>query len=195
MDKEVWFDARNHAFNGLLDQWLAKRSPDEWHEATHEGYDVLRLALQFDGNENAACMLINKGFDVNTIPGEYHDPIILLVAYAGPVSYLRILCAANANLHVCNRFGATALAIAISRRRREHVFVLIANGMRLRDVHSNYQNRIDSLTRRMEHNILRFRSRVVVLLRVKKAGNLWRWDKFLLKEIALAVWSTRYLIY
>ena len=40
--------------------------------------------------------------------------------------------------------------------------------------------------------MLRCRAAVVAMLRVKRAGKLWMWDKFLLAELALCVWATRY---
>ena len=43
-----------------------------------------------------------------------------------------------------------------------------------------------------ERGVLRCRAAVVAMLRVKRAGRLLVWDKFLLKQMALDVWATRY---
>ena len=43
-----------------------------------------------------------------------------------------------------------------------------------------------------ERGVLRCQEAVVAMLRVKRAGKLWMWDKFLLAELALCIWSTRY---
>ncbi len=43
-----------------------------------------------------------------------------------------------------------------------------------------------------ERGVLRCRAAVVTMLRVRRAGQLWMWDKFLLAEMALCIWATRY---
>lgn len=43
-----------------------------------------------------------------------------------------------------------------------------------------------------EQRVLSCRLSVVALLMVKRAGSLWKWDKFLVREIAFELWATRY---
>lgn len=70
--------------------------------------------------------------------------------------------------------------------------VLLANGVRLSTVCRSSAIHITSELVKFEQGVLRCRTAAVALMRVKKAGNLWRWDKFLLREMAIAVWATRY---
>lgn len=70
--------------------------------------------------------------------------------------------------------------------------ILIANGVRLANVGCGHHKYITKEHRAFEAGILSLRTKVAAFLRVKTAGKLMRWDKFLLKKIALAVWATRY---
>ena len=107
---------------------------------------------------------------------------------------LEIMCAAGADMHAQDNCGSTIMELAIwnlpldSRSLR----VLVANGVRLCSVREYYHRYIDLARVAFECSVLRCRTKVAALLRIKKAGKLWRWDKFLLKEVAIAVWATRY---
>jgi hypothetical protein len=59
-------------------------------------------------------------------------------------------------------------------------------------VHEDYRENITPELEAFERGVLRCRAAVVAMLRVKRAGKLWMWDKFLLLEMALCIWSTRY---
>ena len=62
--------------------------------------------------------------------------------------------------------------------------VLILNGL-----YVPKRNWTDLETRR---DFIHLRQSVIAILNVKKAGHLARWDKFLLREIALSLWDLRY---
>ena len=70
--------------------------------------------------------------------------------------------------------------------------VLVANGVRLSTVRKDYREVITPELVAFERGVLRCRAAVVAMLRVKRAGQLWMWDKFLLAELAVCIWSTRY---
>ena len=72
------------------------------------------------------------------------------------------------------------------------VRVLMANGVRLSTVNEYRRDLITPELEAFERGVLRCRAAVVAVLRVKRAGQLWMWDKFLLAELALCIWSTRY---
>ena len=64
--------------------------------------------------------------------------------------------------------------------------------MRLSTVRKDRREYITPEMVAFERGVLRCRAAVVAMLRVKRAGRLWMWDKFLLLEIAVCLWSTRY---
>ena len=72
------------------------------------------------------------------------------------------------------------------------VCVLMANGVRLSTVRKDHRKFITPALEAFERGVLCCRAAVVAMLRVKRAGKLWMWDKFLLLEMALCIWSTRY---
>ncbi len=85
-----------------------------------------------------------------------------------------------------------AVMSAASADKLETVRILLANGARLSVVDKRYHEHITPAMVAFERGVLRCRTAAAAMLRVKRAGQLWRWDKFLLKEIALAVWATRF---
>lgn len=77
-------------------------------------------------------------------------------------------------------------------RRRDCVCVLVANGVRLSTVRKDHREFITPELEAFEKGVLRCRAAVVAMLYVKRAGKLWRCDKFLLREIGFAIWATRW---
>lgn len=107
---------------------------------------------------------------------------------------LEALCAVGADMRVLSNHGEAPVEIALGKDRDggESVRVLVANGVRLSTVDGYYRNHITPELEAFEHGVLCCRVAVAVVLSVKRKGNLWRWDKFLLREVAYAVWATRY---
>ena len=64
--------------------------------------------------------------------------------------------------------------------------MLIANGVRLSTVCYSNQRRITPRIRAFERGVLRCRAAVAALLSADRIGRL------LLREVAIAVWTTRY---
>lgn len=109
---------------------------------------------------------------------------------------LEVLCIAGANLQARSNENFTPIDVALINSfpiyNYETARVLIANGVRLNTVHEPYRRYITKELVAFERRVLQCRSAVVALLCVKRVGKLPCWDKFLLKEIAIAVWATRY---
>ena len=80
----------------------------------------------------------------------------------------------------------------IARADKDCVRVLVANGVRLSTVREGNRPYITPELEAFERGVLRCRAGVMAMLRVKRAGQLWMWDKFLMLEIALSIWATRY---
>ena len=64
--------------------------------------------------------------------------------------------------------------------------------VRLSTVREDDRHLITPELEAFERGVLRCRVVVVAMLRVKQAGQLWMWNKFLLAELAVCLWSTRY---
>ena len=70
--------------------------------------------------------------------------------------------------------------------------MLVANGVRLSTVRKGDRDLTTPELEAFERGVLRCRAAVVALLRVKRAGaRLVRWDKYLLKQMAIDLWMTR----
>lgn len=136
-----------------------------------------------------------KGTNLNA-RGRYGWAPVHYAAATRQRRILEILCVAGANLQARSNENFTPIDVAlinsVAGDSYETVCVLIANGVRLNTVHETYRRYITKELVAFEWRVLQCRSAVVALLRVKRVGKLPCWDKFLLKEIAIAVWTTRY---
>ena len=108
---------------------------------------------------------------------------------------LEVLCAAGADLRALSNDGDAPIDYALRNAkedRGESVRVLVANGVRLSTARARDRQFITPELEAFERGVLCCRAAVVAMLRVKRAGKLVRWDKFLLLEIAVCTWATRY---
>ena len=108
---------------------------------------------------------------------------------------LEVLCAAGADLRASDKDGCSPIDRALLYAHKdgnETVRVFVANGVRLSTVREGYRRYITPELEAFECGVLRCWEAVVAMLRVKWAGKLWMWDKFLLVELALCIWPTRY---
>ena len=105
---------------------------------------------------------------------------------------LELLCAAGTDLRARNSNGETPIDVAIRGAPSWCVHVLVANGVRLSTVREHCRYLITPELEAFERGVLCCRAAVVAMLRVKRAGQLRMWDKFLLLDIALCIWATRY---
>lgn len=121
---------------------------------------------------------------ISAVPPGHHNlrgPMEAAIAYDQP-EVLEVFCALGGLSHHIIANDRPLIHIALRKSLRcSHV--LIANGTRVYD---------EELTVFFfQKGVLGCRRAVCALLCAKDACRLWRWDRFLLAEIALAVWSTR----
>lgn len=159
-------------------------------------YRRTRLHLAcLDHNATVVAKLLIDGLeDINARDAWRWTPAHYAARNAQP-QVLMLLCAVGADLRARdqNDYAPIDAAVAISGERRiETLRVLLSNGVRLSTVDETYRHHITPEVEKLERSALRCRSATVALLRVKRVGNLWRWDKFLLREVAIAIWTTRY---
>ena len=188
-----WDAFRAASDNGPLMELLAKLPRERWAERDDKGRTLIHYACR-GPNSAATVALLQGNADGNARDMWGWTPAHYAASFAQPC-VLEILCAAGVNLRAQNSIGNAPLDFALGRANKEGgvvAHVLMANGVRPRTVRGAYFEFITSKFEEYERCVLRCRTVVAALLRVKKAGELWRWDKFLLREVAYVVWATRY---
>lgn len=189
-DSSIDWDALLHAPIGQLNILSIPQS--HWSDLDSRERTLLHYAC-FKGDERATAMLLASGLvDVNQRGcdrfGDKHTAAWMAVERRHH-RVLELLCAAGADVRIGDPFG-----YALITERADCQRVLVANGVRLGLVPLNYRYSITPELKALERGVLRCRSAVATMMRVKKEAKLVRWDKFLLREIAFAVWATRYEI-
>lgn len=179
------------AYSGQFMRILSKLPCERWTEKLPGSRQTfLHIACTGSNVDAAVALLKNGGIDINAVDSLGWSSVFYTVMN-DQTRLLEIMCAAGADVQTI-KDGLTLIDYAIRIAAYDMVRVLIANGFRLNTVHEKYREFITSKLEAFEHAVLCCHTAVVALLRVKRAGNLVHWDKFLLREIAFAVWSTRY---
>lgn len=160
-----------------------------WTEQDKYGRTFLHLAAT-GGNLNALVALIRSGANVNARDRWQSTPVHY-AAIRQPRE-LEVLCAVGADLRTCNRWCYSALDSSIVNGAEACARVLVANGVRLSTANEREHRFITPKLEAFERGVLRCRTAVVAMLRVKRKADLFWWDKFLLRELAYAIWATRY---
>lgn len=195
IDYSDWSRFYRTCMNGDPMKLLVNIPREDWDDKSDGGNTLLHLACM-NANVATAVVLLKSGLvDVNVRNACGITPINWAFTWKR-YNILEVLCAAGADLRTRD-FRRDALI--------DHVIMdadmdddgktarfLVANGVRLSTVREDHRHFITPELMAFESGVLRCRLAVVAMLRVKQTGKLWRWDKFLLKEIAFAVWSTRY---
>ena len=189
-----WDVFREASRSGHLLELLMKLPRERWAEQDEYGNTLLHCAC-VGPNTAAAVVLLQSGLVcMNARNKTGNTPAHRTAAWLQP-RVLEVLCAVGADLRVRDNIGHAPIdrALAFSRLYDAlAVRALVANGVRLSTARKDYRNAITPELEAFERGVLRCRSAVAALLRVKRAGRLWQWDKFLLRELAYAVWATRY---
>lgn len=184
-----WKFITSESKQGRLLPLLLKLPRTHWAQKNQYGQTILHYAVFYQDKAATAAICASKSVDVNALCRDGVHPIHFAISFEA-IWFIEILLAAGTNVMLTNRHQRSLLQCSLNCYTISCSRMLIANGARLRTIVKPDTIRPELYC--FEHNVLNLRSNVVALLRVKKAGNLWRWDKFLLKEIAISVWSTRY---
>ncbi len=186
--RELGFAGCNGSFMPLLATLPRKR----WAERDKYGYTLLHLACR-GPNVAAVVALLQSGLvDVNARHKWGNTPAHW-ASYNTQPRVLEMLCAAGADVRASN-FGYTPIDWAaenVNKDGGETVRVFVANGVRLSSVREGYRRYITPELKAFERGVLRCRVAVVAMLRVKKVAQLYHVDKFLMRELAYAMWATR----
>lgn len=148
---------------------------EQWaleHSAT--GIDTLMVYAGLGPNGDAVRALLAAA------PGGYNlrRPMEVAISHNQP-AVLELMCAAGGLAHVSIRGESPLLAQATALQCWKEARILIASGARLRVANA------------FQTGVLKCRSAVAALHRVKRVGVLPVWDKYLLALIALELWTTR----
>lgn len=165
---------------------------EQWAVRDHFGRTLLHFAC-YGSNLEAVKLLLNSGLiDINARTG-WGSASVETAASFSQVEIVEMLLAANAQIRSIDLrlFCRPPYNESMQTKHIETMHMLIANGVRFNTAGSDHYS-IQPKLEEFQRGVLHCRTKVVALLCVKRAGNLWRWDKFLLKEVAIAVWATRY---
>lgn len=178
--------------NNQLLELLLTQPRARWTERDRHGRTLLHFAAMF-ADEAAIVALIQSGQDVNA-RNRWHYTPAHYAAENEPPRALEVLCAAGADLRARTHIDASPLDTALGTARYDDqcARVLVANGARLSTANERQRRYITPELMAFERGVLRCRAAVVAMLSVKRKANLYWWDKFLLREIAYALWATRH---
>ena len=176
--------------DGQLMNSLVKLPRERWAELDEYGDSLLHYACR-GPNVAAVVALVQSGLvDVNGRTERGATPAHYAVMCKQP-RVLEVLCAAGADLRARDKNDFSPIEIALAIANKTAVRVLVANGVRLDTVHGHFRRFITPKLWAFERGVLRCRAAVVAMLRVKKAAQLHHVDKFLMRELAYAMWATR----
>lgn len=179
---------------GQLMDLLVKLPRERWAERDKYGYTFLHLAC-CGPNVAAVVTLVQSGLvDVNARNRFEDQTSAHWAASRLQPRVMEVLCAAGADMQARDKYGNTPIVWALGYAHKdggETARVLVANGVRLNTVLEGDLRFIRFGLVAFDRGVLRCQTAVAALLHVKRAGQLWQWDKFLLCELAFAVWSTR----
>ena len=178
------------AREGKLLEYLRKNIPrDQWTAEVAQSWTATHFACLFESNRDALAVLLGAGADANAAarfdkPGQPTRTVTCLemAVKESNCGGVELLLAAGAALY------PEALADSYSRSQK-CTRILIANGARM-NLDDIFNIPLPLIA--FQRGILRCRAAVVAMLRVRRAGQLWRWDKYLLAYISHAIWATRY---
>lgn len=166
-----------------------------WTERNPNGWTLLHYACLGD-NLAAVEALLAQGLDVNAQASDGSTPACWASSHTQPQT-LEVLCARGAALRAINHHNEAPLDLALLSSRctgaDDCVRVLLANGVRLNTALEDRHDLITPELAAFERGVLHCRAAVVAMLRVKRAGKLSHWDKFLLALIARDMWMTRHM--
>lgn len=198
-DFPIDWEAFEMAEGDMMINLLSDLPRERWADrAPYWMFTLLHIACR-NGDAKSVCTLLhNPIVDVNARTKGGATPMHWAVQETGrrlefhqQRRILEMLCVAGAKLRVFNHQGNSPLDYALSNEKTEDLAtVLVANGLRLSNV--TRPHLIKPKLEAFERGVLKCRATVVAMLRVKHVGRLWKWDKFLLREIAFAIWSTRH---
>ena len=188
MKRAIWAAG----LEGRLLAFLQAIPEDEWN------LHCVHTACLSERNLDALRLLLSRKVKIDRSAAH-------AAANNGNHAALELLCAAGADLRAADYYGEEPLQATLCHRSESHALAaraLIANGVRISTMAKKWrsyggamqifeQNHPFPALIQLERHIDAVRRAAIALLRAKAVCFLGRWDKFLLKEIALQMWADR----
>lgn len=180
--------------SGKLMDLLAKLPVCQWGELDSFQTSLLQYACRGSNVDSVIALLKSKMVDVNS-RSWYRYVAVHRAAWKAQSRTMEILCAAGADMRILDNRDLAPLDWALEEANKDDgktVRVLIANGVRLNTIEKTHHRFITPEMAAFEKGVLKSRLAVVAIIRAGQISKLSNWDKFLLKEMAVCVWATRY---
>jgi len=153
------------------------------------GLSLLHIAIMKECKDLVKFLIIHRKVDVNIKNRNGNTPLHLAVMYAN-IYIIKILTTVNnIDFNLVNNENATPLDIAFHYFK--YFTLLIANGARLKTLNKRHKDQIKPNLIAFENGVLKCRSAVVSMLALKRRGLFKNQCRFIIREISIAIWSTR----
>lgn len=164
---------------------------ERWLERNPDGQATLLHYACYGDNADAVAPLLAHGLFVDA-PNAGNLQAVHEAACGQP-RVLEALVAAGAKLTSRTPSGSAPLDLALAHGAFDCVCVLLANGVRLRCAREDYHFLITPEVELFEGAVLACRAATIVLLGLKRRrGDILRkLDRWVVREVALAIWCTR----
>ena len=196
-----WDYCWKQAMQGRLQQVLETEIPRKhWMDVSSEhrypDFTLLHIACNSMSylNHGAIALLLKEWVDPDALATLYGCAAMHFTLMNNDQYGTELLCAAGADAHVKGgrRYltRMSPLELSFNESKGENAYALLANGYRICSL--QYPRFLYRSHIAFESGILACRSAVVATLRLKRIHrNMAHVDRFLMREIALAIWATR----
>lgn len=171
-----------------LVEYLQSIPKSQWTEKNHSRRSFLHAAILYRDADAIKLLLSHSKEMIDDQDYLGETAVFIGCDLKVNTRCLQLMCAAGANLTLGDGFYKP---IDVALHSPPIARFLISHGVRLASVSHMKTHHITKELRIFEYQILRCRSAVISLLKAKDVCKLWRWDRFLLKHVALQVWLSR----
>jgi hypothetical protein len=184
----TWWQVYNKYTNGLFLEYIQSLSQSELHRRDENGESLIHVAALTSSRILKFCLKNN--FDPNLKTIEKVTPLTIAILHANSPEMVDILIAAGANIRDnTNKYYASPFCLAVVNSGTPVLKTFIANGARLSTVPCIGYRHVNLGI--FERGVLKCRAAVVALLVLKRRGLFPTQDRFVIREIGIAIWATR----
>lgn len=151
-----------------------------------DGYTLLHIAC-LGNNLKALQALIHHGLDVNATTNAMLTPLLMSIMIQNPEN-VELLLRANADHTRKNHIGHDIWTILLNPSKQKTSFEC-GKVLLMHNIDTKRPLPLDLV--KIRQGIRRCKAVTIAMIRVKRAGKLHRWDKYLLIFMARQIWSTR----
>lgn len=183
-----WRQVYNKYTDGLFLEYIQSLSQSELHRRDENGESLIHVAVLTSFRILKFCLKNN--FDPNLKTTGKETPLTIAILHTSSPEKVDILIAAGANIRDnTNKYDASPFSLAVMKSAAPVLKTFIANGARLSNV--RYIEFLDKKFGIFERGVIKCRTVVVALLALKRRGLFPAHDRFVIREIGIAIWATR----